>query len=88
MARNAASIGPPSASTALPAAIAASPDVIARGTRRATSEPPITATLKGTKSKPSLVSACRTARNIAGDVVAVSTRATRLPRARPRAPSA
>jgi len=54
---NAAMSGAPNASSAHPAAIAASPVVIARGTRAAASEPPTTATLKGAKRRPSLVSA-------------------------------
>ncbi len=78
--RKATSSGPPSASTQLPAAIAASPVAIARGTRGAASEPAITATLKGAKTRPFSVSACSSARNIAVLVVAVSATATRLPR--------
>jgi hypothetical protein len=45
----------------------------------------MTARLKGANSSPFSVSACRSAKNIAGVVVAVSASATRLPRASPGA---
>jgi hypothetical protein len=80
MVRNAASIGPPSARTALPAATSARPVAIARGTRGAASDPAMTATLKGAKTSPFSVPAFSSAKNIAGVVVAVSAAATRLPR--------
>ena len=53
MTTKAADIGPPAASSRLPAAIAARPPGIARGIRGEASEPAITARLNGAKSRPS-----------------------------------
>jgi hypothetical protein len=76
-------IGAPRARRAQPPAIAASPPGIGRGTRRDASEPAMTARFRGAKRRPSALWACRTARNIAGEVVPVIASATSEPRARP-----
>ena len=83
MTTKAGTIGAPRARRAQPPAIAASPPGIGLGTRGDASEPAMTARFRGAKRRPSALWACRTARNIAGEVVPVIASATSEPRARP-----
>ena len=83
MTRKATISGAPNARSVQPAAIAASPAGIARGTLGDASEPAITATLSGAKMSPLAVCSWSTARNIAGEVVPVIASATSDPRASP-----